>query len=123
MQTRRYLANYPKRGEIYIADLNPGFGREIHKKRPVLVVSNNILNQNSPFVIILPLSSLVPQLVSFELVQISRFKGLDKDSVILVDQIRAIDKTRLIKKVGKLPKEKISEVEESLKLVLGLIEI
>lgn len=115
--------NYPKRGEVYITDLNPGFGREVHKKRPALVISNNTLNQAAATVIMLPFSSTVPQAISPEMVRIRRFKGLDKDSVILTDQIRSVDQVRLIKKIGRLSKSQLSEVEDTLKLVLGMIEI
>ena len=111
---------YPRRGEIYVADLNPFFGREIHKKRPVLIISHNIINQNFPTVIMLPLSSIVPQFIGQDVVKLFKFKGLGKDSVILITQIRSIDKTRLIKKVGKISTEKLEEVEEALKLILGM---
>lgn len=112
-----------KRGDIYIADFDPSFGQEIHKKRPVLIISNDILNQISPTLIVLPFSSVIPQTISFEKVKLSKIKGLAKESVILVNHIRAIDKSRLIKKIGKLSKSKLEEVEESLKLVLGMIEL
>ena len=53
--------SYPKRGEIYIADLDPAYGLEIHKKRPALIISNNALNRALPTVIIVPFSSIMPQ--------------------------------------------------------------
>lgn len=121
MQKR--LKNYPRRGEIHIADLNPAFGREIHKKRPVLIISSNSINQNSPTVVMLPLSSIVPQLVGPDMVGLSKIKGLDRDSVILTTQIRSIDKDRLIKKIAFVNQDKLEEAEESLKLVLGLTEL
>ena len=123
MRTQTYLAKYPKRGEIFIADLNPGFGREVHKKRPVLVISSDILNKNSFSLVVIPFSSIVPPFNQRDVVIISKAEGLEKDSVLLVDKIRAIDTDRLIKKVGKLSKEKMLEVEESLKLVLGMVEL
>lgn len=123
MPTQRSSRSYPKRGEIYIADLNPGFGREIHKKRPVLIISNDILNQTSFTTVITPFSSIVPQFISPDMVEAPQLKGLDKESVILIDKIRSIDKERLMEKVGRLSQAKLSEVEESLKLVLGMVEL
>ena len=71
----------------------------------------------------LPLSSIVPQFIGPDVVKISSFGGLDKESIILISQIRAIDNGRLIKKVGKISEDQLAEVEESLKLILGMIEI
>ena len=123
MPMPKSLRESPRRGEIYIADLDPAFGREIHKRRPVLIVSSNVLNQRSGSIVVVPLSSIVPTSIGFEKVKISKLKGLAKESVILVDQIRSIDKIRLIKKIGRLSKAKLLEIEEALKLVLGMIEI
>ncbi len=112
-----------KRGEVWIADLNPGYGVEIHKKRPVVIISNNLINNNSPRIIVLPFSTQVyPLNPGKVLIQKGEY-NLEKDSVILASDIRSIDKDRLIKKVGVVPSEKMLEVEESLKLVLGMIEI
>ncbi len=123
MSTQKLLKNYPKRGEVYVADLNPSYGREIHKKRPVLIVSNNIINQQSPNLIMVPFSSIIPHNFSPDMVKVSRFRWLDKTSVILTSEIRSIDKIRLIKKIGILSKDKLLEVEESIKLVLGMINL
>lgn len=117
---KKHLKNYPRRGEIYVADLDPTFGRELHKKRPVLIISSDTLNQNSNTVIMLPLSSIVPKFIGPDVVRSTEVKGLDKDSIILVSQIRAIDKDRLIKKVDKVKEDELWEVEEALKLVLGM---
>ncbi|OGE26903.1 hypothetical protein A3C26_03890 [Candidatus Daviesbacteria bacterium RIFCSPHIGHO2_02_FULL_39_12] len=83
--------NYPKRGEIYIADLNPAFGREIHKKRPVLIISNNMINQIYPLVIAIPFSSIVPEFVGADVVKFTGQKGLNKASALIVNQIKSID--------------------------------
>ena len=117
------MKRYPKRGEIYIADLNPAFGREIHKKRSVLVISSDVINKNFPTVIMLPFSSIVPLGIGADTIKVSKSAGLNKDSVILATQIRSIDKSRLVEKVGKLSAEKLEEVEDSLKLVLGMVSL
>lgn len=120
---QKFLKNYPKRGEVYIADLNPGFAKEIHKKRPVLIISKDEVNKNSPYAIVIPASSIVPQTLNKEMVLLNNRSGLNKKSVLLTIFIRSIDKERLIKKIGKLSKSKLEEVEESLKLVLGMVEL
>lgn len=120
MLMQKPLREYPKRGQIYIADLNPGFGREIRKVRPVLIISNNNINQIYPIVIAIPFSSIVPEFVGPDAVKFTNQKGLDKDSALIVNQIISIDKIRLIKKSGQLSKVKLGEVEQSLKNVLGL---
>lgn len=120
---QKSLKNYPKRGEIYIADLNPGFGREIHKKRPVLVISKDKINQNSPYAIVIPASSIVPKTLNREMVLLNRIVGLNKKTIMLPLFIRSIDQERLIKRIGKVSKSKLEEVEESLKLVLGMVEL
>lgn len=112
--------DYPRRGEIYIADLDPGFGKEIHKRRPVLVISTNNINQNTHQAIIIPSSSIIPRIIHPEMVKLGRLKGLEKESVLLPVFIRSIDNKRLTKKVGKLSQEKLEEVIEALNLVLGL---
>ena len=117
----RNSLNYPKRGEIFIADLNPAFGREIHKKRPILIISRNLLNQTLPTVVMIPLSSIVPEFVGPDVVKIKDPKiGLVRDSALIVNQIRSIDKSRLVKKAGKLNQIKMEEVEQALKVVLDL---
>lgn len=120
MSTQKLSKNYPKRGEVFIADLNPGFGREMHKRRPVLVISNNLLNQNLSTVVMIPLSSIVPQFIGPDVVKVREKIGLDKESVIIVNQIRSIDRARLVKKVGILSEDTIEQVEQALLITLGM---
>lgn len=122
MLMRKHLKNYPKRREIHIADLNPSFGHEIHKKRPILIISDDSFNQTMPTVVVLPLSSIVPKVIGPDLMYFPKIKGLDKKSVLLLTQTRAVDKDRIIGKVGRLPKIRMAEVENALKLVLGISE-
>lgn len=111
-----------KRGEIWVIDLNPAFGKEIHKKRPALIISNNLLNRSTPFVVVIPITSIVPTILSEEMVPLGKVSGLEKESVLLPLFIRNIDKNRLIKNISRLSKEKLTEVEDTLKLVLGMEE-
>lgn len=116
--------DYPKRGEVWVADLTPGRGWEVAKHRPVLIISNNIVNKASIFVIIIPISSRIPTALGFERILLPRDdSGLKKDSVAFLTQIRGADKSRLGKKVGKLGDEKLAEIEDTLKAILGLTSL
>ena len=113
--------NKIKRGYIWSVYLRPGVGSEVAKKRPSLIVSNNAVNKISPTVIIIPLSSQTYKILGPERLFIAKKESkLAKDSVILVTQIRAIDKTRLIKPISSISKVKLQEVEEAIKIVLDL---
>lgn len=111
---------YPKRGEIYIVNLEPPFGREMRKKRPCLVVSNNTLNQVLPTAIAIPFSSIIPEFMGPDTVRFLKQKGLEKNSALIINQMRVIDKNRLMKKVGRISKNKMNEVCDAVKIVLGI---
>lgn len=108
------------RGEIWVVNLEPGFYKEIHKKRPALVISENAVNQNTPVVIIVPISSQTSKVVGPEMIVVGKREGLGKRSVILPLFLRSIDQERLVKRVGKISKLKLQEVEQALKIVLSL---
>ena len=115
--------NKIKRGYIWTVDLRSGIGSEVTKKRPSLIVSNNTVNNISPTVVIIPLSSQIYKILGPERLFIAKKESkLAKDSVILVTQIRAIDKTRLIKPISLISKDKLREVEEAIRIVLDLKE-
>ena len=85
-----------KRGDIYYAELNPVIGSEQGGTRPVLIISNDIGNKHSPTVIIAAITSRVHTKAKLPThTAVSNYEGLDKDSVILLEQIRTIDKQRL----------------------------
>ena len=123
MPMQRSLTESPKKGELYITDLDPAFGREIHKKRPVLVISANMYNENTPHVVIIPISSIISNTITPEMVLLGKIKGLDKESVLLPIYIRSIDQHRLIKKVGRISGKKLKDVEHAISLVLGMVKI
>lgn len=114
------MARLIKRGEFWIVNLEPAFGREIHKRRPALIVSNNSINQDTYQVIVVPSSSIKPVSWNPEIIDLGKPKGFNKDSVLLPVLIRSIDKDRLIKKIGQISKQKLLEVEEAVKLVLAI---
>lgn len=111
-----------KRGEIWIVDLDPGYGKEIRKKRPALVITSDSFNKSLHTVVVIPFSSRAPKIISAEMVIVvpSRENGLDKKSVLLPLLLRSVDKSRLINKIGNLSEDKVFEVEGALKIVLGL---
>lgn len=112
----------PKRREVWVADLRFS-GIEISKIRPVLIISSNIVNEFSPRVIIIPATSQTSMFLSPDRVFISKENsGLKRDSVFIATQVRALDKSKLVKRVGVLKNDQMKEIEESIKVVLDLIE-
>lgn len=110
-----------KRGEIWLTNFDPGFGTELHKMRPSLVISSNEVNKYHPRVIVIPISTKNYSGLSVVTI-VSKESGLDKESVILPAEIRAVDKTRLTKRLGKVSKNKLTQVEEVIKLILGFAQ-
>lgn len=107
------------RGEIYYADLSPVVGSEQGGLRPVVIVQNNMGNKHSPTTIVASITSKMGKKPLPTHILISNC-GLAKDSVILLEQIRTIDKGRLREKMGQLPPEKIEAVDMAIKVSLGL---
>jgi mRNA interferase MazF len=108
-----------KQYEIWLADLNPSRGTEPGKKRPVVIVQTDLLNETHLFTLICPITTNVKK--EIELLRVHLRKGqLDNLSDILVDQIRAIDKKRLIKKLGQLTKEQRNTLKSNLRIVLDI---
>jgi|SRR5512133_3127961 mRNA interferase MazF len=111
-----------KQFEIWIADLNPQIGTEPGKTRPVMVIQSNLLNKiPHPSTIVCPLTTNVEK--EAEILRVHLKKGtanLHENCDIMIDQVRAIDNKRLVKKVGELPQELISQIKENLAIVLDL---
>lgn len=107
------------RGEIYYADLSPAVGSEQGGHRPVVILQNNTGNRHSPTTIIAPLTTkfgkkLLPTHV--ELME----SGAPANSLVLLEQIRTIDKTRLSNKLGVVPPEIMIKIDEAIKISLGV---
>lgn len=110
-----------KRGEIYYADLSPVIGSEQGGVRPVLIVQNDVGNKHSPTVIAAAITSRrdkaqLPTHIDLNAVAC----GLQKDSVVLLEQIRTIDKKRLKEKMGELDPTSMSRVNSALTISFGL---
>ncbi|HHW60478.1 MAG TPA: type II toxin-antitoxin system PemK/MazF family toxin [Syntrophomonadaceae bacterium] len=113
-----------KRGEIYFAQLNPVVGSEQGGIRPVLVVQNDIGNQYSPTTIILAITSQINKAKLPTHVELKAEQyGMERDSVILTEQIRTIDKTRLKQRIAVLNEETMKKVEKALTISLALNDI
>ncbi|GMA97794.1 type II toxin-antitoxin system PemK/MazF family toxin [Pelosinus sp. IPA-1] len=113
-----------KRGDIYYANLSPVVGSEQGGHRPVLVIQNDVGNKYSPTVIVVAITSQISKAKLPTHVEInSKQSSLEKDSVILLEQLRTIDKRRLKEKVSHLNDDIMSMVDESIKVSLGLVEV
>ena len=113
-----------KRGDIFYADLSPVVGSEQGGVRPVLVIQNNIGNKYSPTIIVAAITSQINKAKLPTHIEVDANEyGLPKDSVLLMEQIRTIDKRRLREKIGRINKPKMKEIDQSLKVSLGLLEL
>ncbi|MBG1270011.1 type II toxin-antitoxin system PemK/MazF family toxin [Nostoc sp. WHI] len=111
-----------KRGDIYYANLSPVMGSEMAKRRPVLIVSNDINNSAATTVTILPLTSNVNRVYPFEVLLNPEVSGLTKPSKVQAQQVRTISKQRIIGKVlGSLNEDIMVLIDAALKLHLGLV--
>jgi mRNA interferase MazF len=112
------------RGDIYYADLSPVVGSEQGGTRPVLIIQNDIGNQYSPTTIVAAITSQIdkPRLPTHVALPVIP-GGLDKRSVILLEQVRTIDKCRLLEKVSSLDKDTMLKVNQAVEISLGLVDL
>lgn len=111
-----------KRGELYFADLSPVVGSEQGGIRPVLIVQNDIGNKYSPTIIAAAITSKLNKAKLPTHIELSSKEyGLEKDSVVLLEQIRTIDKTRLREKIGELTEIKMNQINKAMMISLGVI--
>ena len=115
------MASTVKRGDIYYADLSPVVGSEQGGMRPVLIVQNDTGNKHSPTVIAAAITSQIgkahlPTHIELE----AKSFGLTKDSVVLLEQIRTIDKRRLRERMGRVDEELMTKVDNAIAVSFGL---
>ena len=111
----------PQQYEFWLANLNPRFGTKAGKVRPVIVIQTDLLNKVHPSTIVCPVTTNVQPKVNILRVHLKKGEANVKtDCDIMVDQIRAIDNKRLIKKIGLLPQKRINELNENIQIILGL---
>ncbi len=110
-----------KKYEVWLANLDPKFGTETGKTRPVLIVQTDALNKIHPSTLICPITTNI-QLES-QILRVHLKKGnakVKENCDVMIDQLRAIDNKRLIKKIGELPTDISKQVKENIKIVLDL---
>lgn len=111
-----------KRGQIYYADLSPVVGSEQGGTRPVLVIQNDVGNKYSPTVIACAVTSQLTKAKLPTHIEVRQGQfGLPKDSVILLEQIRTLDKRRLKERLGLLDAETMSKVDRAILISLGFV--
>lgn len=114
----------PKRGDVVVVDFDPTIGAEIRKTRPALVIQNDIDNRHSPITIVAAITSqLADERYPTEVVLHSTEGGLTKPSVVLLNQIRSVDKRRLVGRLGHLKPESLRRVDRALQIALGLVSL
>lgn len=109
-----------RRGEIFLVDFDPAKPNEVARKRPAIVVSNNVANQHGTTVMVVPLSSDSSRVYPFQLLLPSEETGLKYESKAQVEQMRAVSKVRLGAKLGVVPPELMKQVERRILLHLGI---
>ncbi|HLO86613.1 MAG TPA: type II toxin-antitoxin system PemK/MazF family toxin [Nostocaceae cyanobacterium] len=116
--------SYPQRGDVYLVNFEPTIGVEIKKTRPALILQNDVSNQYSPLTIVAAITSQFSEpLYPTEVLIKSPEGGLKVDSVVLLNQIRSIDKQRLIKRLGTLQLSTMEQVDQAIQISLGLIKL
>lgn len=109
-----------KKGDVFLVNLDPVKGAEQKGTRPVVVIQNDIGNEFSPVIIIAAITSKVKKLFDIYVKVSPPEGGLDRESVVLLNQIRTLDKTRIIKKSGSFSNEVIKKINHALKISLDL---
>jgi mRNA interferase MazF len=114
----------PLRGEVYLVAFDPTLGAEIRKTRPALILQNDIANRSSPITIVAAITTKFDQeLYPTEVLVRAPEGGLDTDAVILLNQIRSVDRRRLTRRIGRLTSETMRLVDRALMISFGLIEL
>ena len=118
----RDALNYPRRGDVYLVNFDPTVGAGIKKTRPALIVQNDIANRYSPITIVAAITSQFEEpLYPTEVLLPTGEGGMRVESVVLLNQIRSVDKRRLVKPLGSLRPPTLRKVDRALSISLGLL--
>jgi mRNA interferase MazF len=121
MEVIKNMERTIRRGDIYYAELNPVVGSEQGGTRPVLIISNNMGNRHSPTVIIAAITGRTQTKAKLPThTEVKNFEGLDRDSIVLLEQIRTVDKKRLKQYMGMMPTEAMARVDKALAISISL---
>jgi mRNA interferase MazF len=113
----------PKRGEVYLVSFDPALGAEIQRTRPALILQNDIGNQHSPVTIVAAITSNVGRHGPTGVLVKAPEGGLTVDSIVLLNQIRTVDKRRLVRRLGAVRSTTMKQVDQATMISLALIEI
>jgi mRNA interferase MazF len=114
----------PRRGDVFLVSLDPTVGAEIQNTRPAVVIQNDVANRRSPIVIVAAITSQFDEpIYPTETLVRAPEGGLRVDSVVLLNQIRSVDRDRLVRRLGVLSTNTMSKVDSALLLSLGLVQI
>ena len=114
---------YPKRGSVYLVNLDPTIGSEIKKTRPAVIIQNNIGNQYSSVTIIAPITSGKSATYPIDVEVKTPEGGMKNNSLVKLNQIRAVDKRRLTKHLGHLTQDTMNRVDQAIRISLGLLQL
>lgn len=118
---KRQNLTYPSRGEVYLVEFEPTSGAEIKKTRPALIIQNDTGNRYSPITIVAAITSQVGgRIYPTEVYVEAPEGGLSANSLVLLNQLRSIDKGRLVKRLGKVTPKTMKTVEYALRISLEL---
>jgi len=122
MATARKIV--PRRGDIFVVSFDPTLGAEIQRTRPALIVQNDVANRFSPITIVAAITSQFDaKLYPTEVLIKAPQGGLERDSVVLLNQIRSIDRQRFVRRLGRISAETMRDVDRALAISLGFVEI
>ena len=115
----------PRRGDIYLVEFDPARGHEIQKTRPAVIIQNDVSNQHSPITIVAAISSHFgsPPYPREVVLGSGGKTGLSQPSAVILNQIRSIDRLRLLKRIGHIDGATQQRVDAALKISLGLVEL
>ena len=114
----------PRRGDVYLVNFDPTIGAEVKKTRPAVVIQNDIGNRWSPITIVAAMTSRFEEpLYPTEVLVKASEGGLAVDSVVLLNQLRSVDKARLVRRLGALKSQTVRESDRALLLSLGLVTL
>ena len=121
----RTRVRFPQRGEIYLTELDPAVGHEIKKTRPALIIQNDVANRVTLLTIVAPITSTIrlPLSPVHVLIEASLKTGLRVTSVASFDQIRTVDRIRLISWLGSVNDETMERVDEAIQISLGVTRL
>jgi mRNA interferase MazF len=121
---RKPTVKHPRRGDVYLVNFDPTVGSEIRKTRPAVVLQNDIANRHSPITIVAAVTSQFEKpLYPTEVLIRATEGGLAADSAALLNQIRSIDKKRLVKRLGSVRVETMATIDRAIQISLGLVEL